>query len=693
MGRAMNRYLSSIPVVMTFVAVSGCMTGEGPDLGTATQAIVPGIGTTCASGSLEGNLAPDLEVAAPWAQVEGSSCGKGMGSCAVSSNGQIEVSRSGLDGLAYTRVEPRAIGATQVLMDVNVAIRPDPISVNADCPSVPIANISAVVSDGTRMAGLAVGRMRGADGVETSYIALRSLDRCSTPIAIAPFAFNINNFHVYSLRLDRAEGATIYVDKEPAPALQIAYDRLEAATPLRGAQYGFRTERAVATWDYLRYSSCGVASAPPPAPVSSCGGAPCPGNRPPNCGHASPSQAVLWPPNHSFRPERVIGLTDADGDEVSYAIDYVTSDEATDAPDSGNTAVDVGRSDQDQNDDGGLHVAGDGQSHGFGALLRAERSGGGNGRVYAMHVTANDGRGGTCETTVRVCVPHDNSGAPCVDDGQTFLVSTPPAPPPPPAPVAPGTLRCPAPSRALAGSPVTLRTTNTTAGARVSWSVISAPSSTRAYRFATVYNDADVGAMVASGVEVPFTSVIVGDFTVHAEATYPDGTIDRCDTTVSMLGHGLRVELTWNTQDTDVDLHALDSTAGRWFTSQDCFYANRRPDSALPASNRRWLDTDDVDGEGPENIRVDTPTTDRDYQIGVHFYSSHGHSGATRATVVIYCGEQRMGSFERDLSGIRSSPDANDFWNVASVRFDASAACTVQTLGRLTTASVVRSGG
>ncbi len=694
MGHAMNRTLSALAVVMSSVAVAGCMNGDEGGLGTTSQAIVPGIGLTCASGGLEGNVVPELEAVAPWAQVEGSACGKGMGSCATSAGGQIVVSRSGQDGLAFTRVEPRAVGATQMVMDVNVAVRPDAFATDADCPSTPIANISAFVSDGTRMAGLAVGRMRGADGVETSYIAIRALDRCATPIAIAPFEFNISNFHVYSLRLDRTGGATVYVDKEDAPSIQVAYDRLAAATAMRGAHYGFRTERAEASWDYLRFSSCGAPSTPTPALVSACGGAPCPGNRPPNCARATPSQAVLWPPNHSFRPVRIGGLTDADGDEVSYSIDYVTSDEAVDAPESGNTAVDVGRGDQDQNEDGSPHVAGDGQSHGRPVLLRAERSGRGNGRVYALHVTADDGRGGTCEATVRVCVPHDNSGSPCVDDGQTYVVSSPPAPPPPPpAPTAPGTLRCPAPSRALAGSPVTLRTTNTTAGARVNWSVISAPSSTRAYRFATVYNDSDVGAMVASGEVVPFTSVIVGDFTVHAEATYPDGTIDQCDTTVSMIGHGLRVELSWNTQGTDVDLHALDNSAGRWFSSQDCYYANRRPDSALPATSRRWLDTDDVDGEGPENIRVDTPMTDREYQVGVHFYSAHGRSGTTRATIVIYCGEQRMGTFVRDLTGNRSSPDANDYWNVAAVRFDPSAACTVRTLGRVTTASVVRSGG
>jgi hypothetical protein len=506
---------------------------------------------------------------------------------------------------------------------------------------------------------------------------------------VAPFDFDITEFHVYSLRLDRV-GATVYVDKEPEPVLSVAYDRLDAATPLLGAQYGLRTEHATATWDYVRYSGCGIASAPPAAPVSSCGGA-CPGNRAPSCALAAASQPSLWPPNHSFRPERVIGITDADGDEVAYSIDYVTSDEPGDAQGGNDNGDDVGVDDQDTNDDGSLHATGDRRSHGHGALLRAERSGAGNGRVYSMHVTASDGRGGSCQTTVRVCVPHDRSGDPCVDDGQNYVITAPP--PAPPAPVAPGTLRCPAPSRALAGSPVTLAATGVPSDARVRWSVSTAPSSTRAYRFASTYVDSQTAAMVATGPTTPFTSVIVGDFTVHAEATYANGTIDQCDTTVSMLGHGLRVELTWNTQNTDVDLHALDNTSGRWFTTQDCFYANRHPDAALPEANRRWLDTDDVDGEGPENIRVDVPVTDREYQIGVHFFSSHGQHAQTRATAVIYCGEQRMGTYVRDLTGDRSGSDANDFWNVAGVRFDTPATCTVRTIGRLTTATVVRNGG
>lgn len=259
------------------------------------------------------------------------------------------------------------------------------------------------------------------------------------------------------------------------------------------------------------------------------------------------------------------------------------------------------------------------------------------------------------------------------------------------APSTASALRCPTAARALAGTPVTLRTAGSAPGARVRWSVTGAPGDTRAYRFAERYLDSDTDSVVAQGVEVPFTSVIVGDFVVHAETRNPDGTTAECDTTVSMLGHGFRVELSWNTQGTDVDLHTLSDPESRWFTPADCYFGNRQPDTSFgDEGRRRWLDTDDTDGEGPENIRVDAPAVDHDYQVGVHYYSSHGQQALTHATVVIYCGEQRVARFERDLDGNRGP--GNDFWHVASVRFGGPEVCAVRPIQQVVPASQVRGG-
>ena len=51
--------------------------------------------------------------------------------------------------------------------------------------------------------------------------------------------------------------------------------------------------------------------------------------------------------------------------------------------------------------------------------MRAERAGGGNGRVYHIGYTATDGHGETCSGEVLVGVPHDKKDTP-VDDGALY---------------------------------------------------------------------------------------------------------------------------------------------------------------------------------------------------------------------------------------------------------------------------------
>jgi hypothetical protein len=125
-----------------------------------------------------------------------------------------------------------------------------------------------------------------------------------------------------------------------------------------------------------------------------------PDNEPPDCSMAAASPAMLWPPNHALVRIAIRGVVDPDGDQVTIEATNVVQDEAIDAPGSGNTAPD---------------------SQLAPLAVRAERSGQGNGRVYAVAFVADDGRGGTCTGTVQVCVPHDRGqGATCVDDGAQF---------------------------------------------------------------------------------------------------------------------------------------------------------------------------------------------------------------------------------------------------------------------------------
>ena len=125
------------------------------------------------------------------------------------------------------------------------------------------------------------------------------------------------------------------------------------------------------------------------------------GDQPPQCAAATSSPATLWPPNHKMVEMTILGVTDPDGDPVTITVDGVRQDEPINGSGDGNTSTDA---------------SGIGTSSAF---LRAERSGNGNGRVYTVLFTASDGRGGTCQSNVTVCVPHDN-GSSCVNDGPLF---------------------------------------------------------------------------------------------------------------------------------------------------------------------------------------------------------------------------------------------------------------------------------
>lgn len=130
-------------------------------------------------------------------------------------------------------------------------------------------------------------------------------------------------------------------------------------------------------------------------------------NRPPDCSEAYADLGCLWPPNHKFVDVSIMGVTDPDDDPVTITITAITSDEPT-ASDKGS---------------GGAKHAPD--AYGIGtdtASVRAERSGNGDGRVYVIHFTASDGRGGECEGSVIVKVPHDQSveDCPAIDSGQNY---------------------------------------------------------------------------------------------------------------------------------------------------------------------------------------------------------------------------------------------------------------------------------
>ena len=130
-------------------------------------------------------------------------------------------------------------------------------------------------------------------------------------------------------------------------------------------------------------------------------------NTSPVCTDAVADPARIWPPNGKMVSVNVTGVTDGEGDEVTITVDSIRQDEPVVSkgdkkllPDAGGVGTEI-------------------------AEVRAERYGTkkdpGNGRVYHIGFTADDGRGGTCTGEVLVGVPHDHKkNDPAVDDGALY---------------------------------------------------------------------------------------------------------------------------------------------------------------------------------------------------------------------------------------------------------------------------------
>jgi hypothetical protein len=126
-------------------------------------------------------------------------------------------------------------------------------------------------------------------------------------------------------------------------------------------------------------------------------------NRPPDCSGVTASPTILWPPNHKLHTVTVVGATDPEGDAVTITITGVSQDEPVNGVGDGNTSSDA--------------VAGATAAQ---VQLRAERAGGGDGRVYLIAYTATDPSGASCSGTVTVSVPHDQNGASAVESGAAY---------------------------------------------------------------------------------------------------------------------------------------------------------------------------------------------------------------------------------------------------------------------------------
>ena len=121
-----------------------------------------------------------------------------------------------------------------------------------------------------------------------------------------------------------------------------------------------------------------------------------------------PKTVELWPPNHKSHrvtAEECADVMDTCDPDVRVHFTHIASDEPDDGVGDGSTTDDIVL-------DGCSAVK-----------VRAERQGGGNGRVYTLGVRALDASGNASEGVCRIVVPHDQSGAPPIEDDPAFMMS------------------------------------------------------------------------------------------------------------------------------------------------------------------------------------------------------------------------------------------------------------------------------
>lgn len=142
----------------------------------------------------------------------------------------------------------------------------------------------------------------------------------------------------------------------------------------------------------------------------------------------------------------------------------------------------------------------------------------------------------------------------------------------------------------------------------------------------------------------------------------------------------ISIELEWNTNGNDVDVHLVRPGGTYDQAPGDCFWNNLSPDWGVAgdASDDPYLDYDDIDGYGPENLNYAKPQTGT-YRVIVDYFSEFGSATATitvwldGGATPVYVGSQSMNGTNRQK------------WVVGDITWDAPSDsgtwATVNTIG------------
>jgi hypothetical protein len=173
-------------------------------------------------------------------------------------------------------------------------------------------------------------------------------------------------------------------------------------------------------------------------------------------------------------------------------------------------------------------------------------------------------------------------------------------------------------------------------------------------------------------ITVRYTSGRAGNFfgfweVVSNDADTPVQRVNvRAETTrPPIVDQGLHIRMTWSTDLADVDMHLL-APGGVFFECpHDVYFANRGPDWGQIGdfSDDPFLDLDDVDGHGPENINIEAPQAGT-YTLVAHYYADHDAFDTPMVTFEIFSFGQLIDSF-----GPTAMPQVGGTWDAAEIQW------------------------
>jgi hypothetical protein len=125
----------------------------------------------------------------------------------------------------------------------------------------------------------------------------------------------------------------------------------------------------------------------------------------------------------------------------------------------------------------------------------------------------------------------------------------------------------------------------------------------------------------------------------------------------------ISVTLEWSTNGTDIDLHLVGPGGVLFEEPLDCHFANDTPDWGVngDTTDNPFLDRDDVDGYGPEQINLST-AANGNYDVYAHYWTD-SNLGNSDTTVQIHINGQLVDTRRRP--GFRCS----QVWHVGTIRW------------------------